>query len=309
VNKGEKYMLKPMLTVFTPTYNRAYTLHLCYESLKRQTSKNFIWLIIDDGSIDNTQELVDSWIAANQISIRYHYQKNQGMHGAHNTAYQLIETELNVCIDSDDYMTEDAVEKIVLFWQQNRSHQYAGIIAHNASKDEKVIGTELPRDEKDITLTDFYFNGGKGDKKLIYKTDIMKKYPPYPIFEGEKYFGLGYKYILADQEYTLLIMRDIVCIVDYLPDGSSLNMIRQYKNNPKGFAETRKFFMQYYSPNYIHRFKQCIHYVSSSIMLKNRYFIKESPCKLTTILAIPFGVALYLYIVNLSKKTVTKVNM
>ena len=78
----------------------------------RQTSKDFIWLIIDDGSTDNTKELVDGWIKENKIEIRYYWQENQGMHGAHNTAYELIDTELNVCIDSDDYMPDDAVEKI-----------------------------------------------------------------------------------------------------------------------------------------------------------------------------------------------------
>ena len=91
--------MKHTLTIFTPSYNRAYTLHKCYESLKKQTSKDFCWLIIDDGSTDNTKELVDNWIDENIIEIKYHYQNNQGMHGAHNTAYELIDTELNVCIE------------------------------------------------------------------------------------------------------------------------------------------------------------------------------------------------------------------
>ena len=105
--------MKATLTIFTPAYNRAYTLHKCYESLKKQTNKDFEWLIIDDGSTDNTRELVQSWIEENLIPIKYHYQKNQGMHGAHNSAYELIDTKLNVCIDSDDYMPDDAVEKIL----------------------------------------------------------------------------------------------------------------------------------------------------------------------------------------------------
>ena len=100
-----------LLTVFTPTYNRAHTLPRTYASLKNQDSFCFEWLIIDDGSTDNTRELVESWIAENKIPIRYHYQENQGMHGAHNTAYRLINTELNTCIDSDDYMPDDA-EKV-----------------------------------------------------------------------------------------------------------------------------------------------------------------------------------------------------
>ncbi len=98
------------LTVFTPTYNRAFCLGNLYNSLKKQTSNNFKWLIIDDGSNDNTKELVNTWMLENKIQIMYQYQENQGMHGAHNTAYSLIDTELNVCIDSDDYMPIDAVE-------------------------------------------------------------------------------------------------------------------------------------------------------------------------------------------------------
>ena len=101
------------LTIFTPAYNRAYTLHKCYESLKSQTNLEFKWLIIDDGSTDNTRELVHKWMEERELEIIYHYQENQGMHGAHNAAYELIDTELNVCIDSDDYMPNDAVEKIL----------------------------------------------------------------------------------------------------------------------------------------------------------------------------------------------------
>lgn len=119
---------KPTITVFTPAYNRAYTLHLCYESLKRQTSKDFKWLIIDDGSTDNTKHLVDSWINENNgFEIKYIYKENGGMHTAHNKAYENIDTELNVCIDSDDYMTDDAIEKIVKFWEKNGEDKYAGI--------------------------------------------------------------------------------------------------------------------------------------------------------------------------------------
>ena len=134
------------LTVFTPSYNRAYTLHKCYESLLRQTSKDFTWLIIDDGSSDNTKELVDSWINENKIEINYIYQENQGMHGAHNTAYKNIKTELNVCIDSDDYMPDDAVKKIISFWNKNKRSDLAGIMALDAYTDGKVIGDKFPNE-------------------------------------------------------------------------------------------------------------------------------------------------------------------
>lgn len=287
--------MKPLLTVFTPTFNRAYTLHKCYKSLKKQTCKEFIWLIIDDGSTDDTRTLVEKWIQEGEVTIRYHYQKNQGMHGAHNTAYQLIDTELNVCIDSDDYMTDDAVEKIISFWRTKGSNHYAGMIALDATTKGEVIGKELPKDKKSTTLTGYYANGGKGDKKLIYRTAIINQYPPYPIFEGEKYVGLNYKYIMIDQDYELLIMNEIVCIVEYMPDGSSLNMLRQYKKNPKGFSALRKVKMQY-APNYKSRFKDAIHYVSSSMLSKDRTFIMTTPYKGTVICALPFGLLLYMLI-------------
>lgn len=285
----------PILTIFTPAYNRAHTLHLGYEALLRQTCKDFEWLIIDDGSTDNTRELVARWTKENKISIRYHYQENQGMHGAHNTAYRLIETELNTCIDSDDYMPDDAVEKIVTFWKKYGNDKVAGMIGLDQTIQGKIIGTTFPKELKDTTLFGFYENGGKGDKKLVYRTDIIKRYPEYPIFRGEKYVGLAYKYYCVDEDYSLLTMNDVLCIVEYQQDGSSMNMYKQYWKNPKGFAFYRKKEMQI-TRNWKRKFMVCIHYVSSSIMAKNGHFIQDSPNKLLTFLSIPFGLFLYLFI-------------
>lgn len=281
------------LTIFTPAYNRAYTLHLGYEALLRQTCQDFEWLIIDDGSTDNTRELVAEWIKENKIPIRYHYQENQGMHGAHNTAYRLITTELNTCIDSDDYMPDNAVEKIVTFWKKYGSNQVAGIIGLDADFQGNIIGTTFA--EKQTTLGNFYALGGKGDKKMIYRTEIINQYPEYPLFKGEKYVSLGYKYELIDQDYPLLTLNEVLVKVEYRPDGSSMNMFRQYIKNPQGFTFIRKSSMQL-APTAKRRFMEAIHYVSSSLILKNKRFLQESPKKLLTLCAIPFGIALYLFI-------------
>lgn len=298
--------MTPILTVFTPTYNRAYTLHFCYESLKRQTSKDFVWLIIDDGSTDNTKELVKRWITENIVPIRYHYQENLGMHGAHNTAYELIDTELNVCIDSDDYMPDDAVGKITKFWKKFGSERYAGIVGLDASPDGSVIGTKMPENLIKSTLSNLYAKQQvKGDKKLVYRSELTRKTPAYPIFPGEKYCPLSYKYILIDQEYPLLILNEILCFVEYLPDGSSMNIINQYKKNPKSFSFFRKVAMRY-APSFRERFRESIHYVSSNLMLRNAKYLFESPNKFTTLLASPFGVALYFYILKTGKTTVLK---
>lgn len=288
---------KVILTVFTPAYNRAHTLHRCYESLKKQTVKDFKWLIIDDGSTDQTSALVKSWQKEeNGFEIIYEYKPNGGMHTAHNRAYELIDTELNVCIDSDDALGDDAVEWIVDLWEKKGSKKYAGIIGLDADYNTgKIIGTDFPKGCETTTLSGFYQQGGRGDKKQVYRTELMKKYPPYPVFDGEKYVSLGYKYLLCDQEYELLVLNRILCRVEYQEDGSSKNMLRQYLKNPKGFAFIRKVDMKY-NKSLKRQFITCIHYVSSSILSKNKNFLKESPKKIMTALAIPSGIALTRYI-------------
>ena len=284
------------LTVFTPTFNRAFCLGQCYNSLINQTSKDFKWLIIDDGSTDNTKELVSTWIHENKIEIQYQYQANQGMHGAHNTAYELIDTELNVCIDSDDYMPDNAVKLILDFWVQFGNDTVAGIVGLDGNKQGEIIGTPFPNDVKNATLINLYEKHKvTGDKKLVLRTEIVNKYPPYPLFKGERFVPLGYKYLLIDQDYTLLTLNEILCTVEYLPDGSSLNILKQYKKNPKGFAFSRIAEMQF-GPTFLFRFKKAIHYVCNSLMAKNFQFLKQSPKKLLTLAALPLGIVLYFYI-------------
>lgn len=286
-------MSNSILTVFTPAYNRAHTLSRTYESMKNQTCKEFIWLIVDDGSTDNTKELVDQWLKEdNDFEIQYVYKENGGMHTAHNTAYANIKTEINTCIDSDDAMPKDAVEKILNHWEKVKKNGYAGIIALDADINSgKIIGNGFPEGLTETTVSGYYANGGAGDKKLIYKTDIINQYPEYPVFEGEKYFSLAYKYRLIDQTYKMSVLDEIVCLVEYQADGSSNNMIHQYYRNPKGFAAWRKIRMQY--PDSRKRvFVDCIHYVAESRLAGNKEYIKESPRKVYTILAIPFGLIL-----------------
>lgn len=285
------------ITVFTPTFNRAHTLYRCYESLERQTCKEFIWLIIDDGSSDDTRKLVDMWRKNNEFEVQYCYQENQGMHGAHNTAYKLIDTELNICIDSDDYMADDAIEKILAFWRKYGSKAVSGIIALDAESGGKLIGAELPRDINSSTLSDLYHKYKcKGDKKLIYRSELTKMYP-YPMFKGEKLVPLSYKYILLDMEYKMLLMNEVVCYVEYMEDGSSRNIIKQYKKNPKGFSAYRKVSINA-SENILFKFCQTIHYVATSLISKNKSFIRESPNRVITLLSLLPGLLLYLYIMK-----------
>lgn len=290
------------ITVFTPTFNRAYCLHLGYVALKHQTCTDFKWLIIDDGSTDNTKELVHNWIAEGVIDIEYHYKENGGMHTGHNEAYKFIDTELNVCIDSDDFMPDNAIELILNKWQNEGGDQYAGLLGLDVDTNGNVIGTRFPEYLHICKYSELKRKHGVvGDIKFVYRTEVIKKYMPYPIFENEKFVPLGYVYALIDKDYNMLCSNEIYCIVEYMPDGSTKNIIKQYFRNPKGFAHERKILMIRW-PFFIDRFRYAMHYISSSIIQKNKNFISESPNKVMTIIALPFGILLHLYILLLNKK-------
>jgi glycosyltransferase involved in cell wall biosynthesis len=285
-----------IITVFTPTYNRAYCLHQLYDSLCRQTSQDFLWLLIDDGSTDNTKQLVESWIKEGKIEIQYKYKENGGMHTGHNAAYELINTELNVCIDSDDYMPDDAVALIINKWKAEGSKEFAGLLGLDIDKKGNSISTKFPENLKSCKYSELKRKHGVvGDIKFVYRTEIIKEQMPYPVFETEKFVPLGYPYAVIDKNYDMLCSNDVYCVVEYMPDGSTLNIIKQYFRHPKGFAHERKVLMVTW-PYFIDRFRYAMHYVSSSIILKNKKFINESPSKTLTVLAIIPGILLYIYI-------------
>ncbi|MBP3237036.1 MAG: glycosyltransferase family 2 protein [Bacteroidales bacterium] len=282
------------LTVFTPAYNRARTIGRTYESLCRQTSKDFEWLVVDDGSTDNTRQLVEKWIAERKIDIRYIYQENQGMHGAHNTAYRNIHTLLNTCVDSDDWMPDDAVETIVSFWKEHGSDKHAGIIGLDCTQDGTIIGSEFPDNLESTTLRAYYeLHGGRGDKKCVYRTDLISATPEYPVFKDERYVGLGYRCSFVDQKCELLTLNKVLVIVEYQAEGSTMNMWRQYWRNPRGFSVIRRQDMEM-GLTWKKRWTACIHYVSHSLRARNRRFLSESPRPWLTVLAIAPGIALFL---------------
>ena len=255
------------LTVITTTYNRDYCLHQVYNSLLRQTSDDFIWLIIDDGSTDNTKNLVKSWMNNGKFEIRYVYKPNGGMHTACNLSYEKADTCLNVIIDSDDWMTDDAVEKIVTFWNRNGGNQYSGIISNNINVKGEIIGSQLPS-VTNCTYTDLYQKYRvNGDKKLIFRSDLTKLYP-YPEFPGEKFYPASYKFRLLDQDYTMLIMDEYTCVVDYNEDSMSFDKFSQYRTCSKGFAHFRNEMIRLSkSPSFV--VKEMIHYIAEAKLANN----------------------------------------
>ncbi|MDR7079144.1 glycosyltransferase involved in cell wall biosynthesis [Neobacillus niacini] len=291
----------PTLTVFTPTYNRAYTLHNCYESLKRQTSKDFMWLVIDDGSTDDTKSLVKKWIMeSDDFEIKYIYKDNGGMHTAHNVAYEHTTTELCMCIDSDDYLADEAVEIIVNHWSEFGDDCYAGMVGLDSFIDGTIVGKSFPKNLKEDKFRNIH-RMITGDKKYIFRTEVFNSYPPYPIFVGERLTPLSMKYFLIDNKYKMLIINKVLCYVEYMEDGSSKNIIESYKKNPRGFLELRKVSL-IMEPGFKRKFLSAAQYVMGNIMIRNKSFIKESPKKVLTVLALPLGLIMYLYVCNTRRK-------
>ena len=288
------------LTVFTPAYNRADLLGRCFESMKRQTRTDFIWMIIDDGSTDNTRQVVEEWMQQQlPFAIQYYYKKNGGLHTAYNEAIAHIETELCVCIDSDDYLPDDAVEKMLVHWEAYGSDEYAGVVGLDYYLDGTCIGDPLP-DQKSINLIDLH--AGKypifnGDRTNLIRTELYRKYAPMPSFPGEKNFNPHYMHLQISREYDFLVLNENLRYVEYQPQGMTNSMLWQYRNSPNSFAETRKLYLSFPNTPLKYRLRHSVHLVSSCFLAGNGLrAIKESPRKGLAVLTFPFGWALSVYI-------------
>ena len=298
--------MKPTITVFTPTYNRAYCLHNGYEALCRQTLKDFIWLVVDDGSTDNTKELVKEWQKRdNGFEIQYLYKENGGLASGYNAAIAVMETELSVCVDSDDYLTDDAIEKVVKYWRANGGMEFAGIVGLDCTPDGKVIGDPLPN-QKAINLIDLLV--GKypitnGDRKNFVRTDLYKAVAPMKEYPDERDFNPHYLHIKISKKYDFLVLNEKLCYVDYQTDGMTNTVFKQYLRSPKSFREQRLLDMSLESVPFAFTLKKTIHYISSCILSKQPC-VSASPRKLLTILMYPFGAALTVYLKHTQREHV-----
>lgn len=293
-------MDKPILTVFTPAYNRADLLTRCYESMCKQTNKNFIWMIVDDGSTDNTREISESWVQnTKDFQVIYIYKENGGLHTAYNTAIANIDTELCVCIDSDDFMPDNAVGLILDFWKKNGSDKYAGIVGLDFDMDGNVIGDMLP-DIKSVNLIGLFtgkYNIVNGDRTNVVRTELYKKYAPMKVFKGEKNFNPHYMHLQISEEYDFLVLNENLRFVDYQETGMSNSMLKQYRSSPNSFAEIRKLYLSFKDTSLKFNIKHSIHLASSCILAKKTMSsVKDNPYKLLSVIALPFGFALSLIV-------------
>ncbi|HFK1710008.1 glycosyltransferase family 2 protein [Bacillus mycoides] len=282
------------LTIFTPTYNRGYIIRQCYESLCRQSNKNFVWLIVDDGSTDNTEQIINSFINEDKIKIIYFRQKNSGKHVAHNTGVLMCETEIFVCVDSDDYLSDDAVQLIYDTWDKvGNDKSLAGIVALRGKSHNELLGTPMPDNIEKSSIFDLYDKYKfKGDTILVFKTDILKKYL-FPVFEGEKFVTEAVIYDQISQEYDMALLNRVLYFCEYLDDGYSKNILSIHKKNPKGYM----FFLERRIENakdLKSKYKAVAYYISGCLEVKNISYYMNCSYRFLKIISIPQGVLIYI---------------
>ncbi len=280
----------PKLTIFTPTYNRANTLKRLYSSLCIQTVKDFIWLVVDDGSTDNTEELFELWSENRYFAVRYVKQQNGGKMRAHNCGVKQANTELFVCVDSDDYLEQNAVEKILNCWQDNKKDFYAGIIAYKSADGLNPVGNEFIKLNR-VTLSGEYKAGFKGDTTLIYRTDVLKDHL-FPEIENEKFVTEAYIYDQIDQKFQMLLLPEICTIIEYLPDGYSNSYLKLLRENPIGWS---LYYKQCYKleRSFSLKIKYISKYICFSLLGKSSHILKKSGNRLFCVFCYPLGVLLY----------------
>lgn len=247
------------MTILTPTYNRGYILDKAFNSLCRQNDTDFEWIIIDDGSTDNTESLVKAWMNEQlPFILRYFKQENGGKHRALNKGIQEARYDYILILDSDDYLTDDAVFKIHSWIKTIEGRDdFAGVSGLRGwiNRDGHIGGNGDGREYIDAKNNERRKYNLMGDKAEVYKTDILRKYP-FPEFEGEKFLSEHVVWdTIAKDGYKLRWFNDVIYKCEYLDDG--LTKTTSYKlqiNSFDGFTlstkiriEMEPFLWKYFS--------------------------------------------------------------
>lgn len=211
--------MEKLLTILTPTYNRGKYLGDIFKVLQQQTNQNFEWMIVDDGSTDNTKEIVESFIESNKLRIRYFYKENGGKHTAVNYGLKYISTKLTVILDSDDTFTNDAVEVIKKIYSENKNEKnICGFTFLRQRKNGELFGKAFPREGR-YNFSEWRLSKiSAGERCDVFYSEIMKQYP-FSEYEGEKYIGESTMMIKMSYKYDMIGKNIVIGISDYLEGG------------------------------------------------------------------------------------------
>lgn len=283
-----------ILSIFTPTYNRAHLLERVYDSLKDQR-KEFEWIIVDDGSEDDTSLVVERLKSKAEFPIKYIKKENGGKHTAHNCAVAVAEGEYFVCVDSDDWLSPNAVELIATKTAALSNDDCAFVAYKEDSQGNLLSVPFLPN-----MPIHFPMNKGISDFAhpseycFIFKTDVLKKYP-FPFFEDEKFVGecVLYDRMELDQ-YTAQCFPNLIEVCEYQSDGLSANIYATLLKNPTGY---QIYHMQRIDlvATFKERVRHCICYHSFKHLSKNKEYVYHGKYALLVTLLTPTGICGALY--------------
>jgi glycosyltransferase involved in cell wall biosynthesis len=204
-----------VFTIFTPTFNRAHTLHRVYDSLRAQTFRDFEWLVIDDGSSDNTRELVESWKQQARFPVRYIHQPNQGKHVAHNRAVREARGEFLIPLDSDDACVPEALERLKYHWDRipaTQRHRFSAVTCHCIDERGRLVGTRFPQDVIDSDSLEIrYRHKVKGEKWGFQRVDVLRKFP-FPEPKDVRFVTEGYVWRAIARQFKSRYINEVLRI-------------------------------------------------------------------------------------------------
>lgn len=279
-----------MITIFTPTYNRAYSLPRLYESLKKQSYKDFEWIIVNDGSTDNTNEVVSQWLSDNVITIHYIKQPNGGKHRAINKGVEIAKGDYFFIVDSDDFLPEDSLEFIYQHIEEiKHDSSFAGVCGTKCYPNNQRVGGSFPYDILDTDSVSFRTSYQiKGDMAEVWKTSVLKEFP-FPEFKGEKFVTEAVVWNQIAKKYKLRYFNKGIYICEYLDDGLTKNIRKHHRSSPKA---SQLFYSEMIKDNRfdkITRIKSAINFWRYSINT-----IGKDTIPLWVFLFYPIGVLFYL---------------
>ena len=287
-----------MITILTPTYNRVYTLERLYNSLLNQTNKNLEWVIVDDGSTDNTMELVNKFISEKKIKINYYYKKNGGKHTAINYGVKKIKTDYVLILDSDDYLLDDCVDEVLNKWNKYSDNMMIGCLSFLKIYDNgKTVGKKYMENEVISNHIDFRYNRNLlGDMCEVFKTSVLKKYP-FPVFENERFLSEAIVWNKIALEYDTVYINYPIYVCEYLLDGLTTNSLRLRYQNPIGALENANMFLNKRFKFSI-RIKNAILYDGFSLIAhkKIKLILSNSNNKFLSFMLFPLGIVFYIWL-------------
>lgn len=249
------------LTILTPSYNRSHCLPKLYESLKQQTSNQFEWLIVDDGSLDDTEKLIETWQKEKHLELRYLKKENGGKHTALNIGISEVKTELTFIVDSDDWLPEHAVETILQCHEKLKGIK--GICGYSFLRfypDGTVNEAFFPENEKVDTYVNARINAGiAGDKAEVFYTEILRQYP-FLVFEGEKFLPEDLVWVKMSGPYKMIHINECVYISEYLEGGLTKSGRKMKLHSPRGMMARSWVYLEDSAVNFKTKLKMALLY-------------------------------------------------